>query len=77
MHFMKHFLQNELIQNKFYFYQIRSKNELNINKIFAMMSVRAALFDTALLLLRFAAVVVVKLVTCDTVCVVNVVPCTV
>ena len=42
------------------------------------MSVRAALFDIALLLLRFAAVVVVKLVTCcDTVCVVNVVPCTV
>ena len=42
------------------------------------MSVRAALFDIALLLLRFAAVVVVKLVTCcDTVCVVNGVPCTV
>ena len=80
MHFMKHFLQNELIQNKFwfYFYQIRSKKELNINKILAMISVRPALFDKALLLLRFAAVVVVKLVTCcDTVCVVNVVPCTV
>ena len=84
MHFMKHFLQNELIQNKWffhmwlYFYQIRSKKELSINKILVMMSFLVALFDKALLLLRFIAEVAVILVTCwDTVGVIDVVPCTV